>query len=837
MRGAGPEIQDETGSNCVAHKKFWSEPHFSGRKVGAVSKWADFRKGLLSLALTHWAEGIGLLFGLGMILLAFPLSEPEVKGAVVLASLSSLAAGAGAVAALRPDLKALTRSLATNHGARLGARTGLLAAVLGGGTIAAVTTFEGNPTTIKWLAAVMSILPSTLTGMIAGAWTAGLRAVPDPLAPNSIPPPEPRSWGWVVLAVHMILSGLGFLSPLFLHDFGRERRNRLAMANIPVAPARPVVAAEPKPVKVQEPPPPVVPATPPFVYEMEEGFKSAPVWRWEISRKETIPSLDLTHALAVSPDGTLLAWFEPSGGSGSINVLHLPSRRTIATSPGGVSVRDLEFAPESKRIVAVVNDSLRPLRIFDLESSRSFQLPRPAMAAIPDAPIRWWTEGEMAFFPSKDKPIPLELNTLRLGQPDSSNFWKAQTPEQKLAWSRDTGDLTGDRSWPYAILVPPLSYDESYPDRKEVWPVQEDDYFFALKDPKYPYQRVLHSVSVADGDRFVAPPDSGMVLHQHENQTSILYFRLRQAPKLCFKLEMPWPIADAPEGTALAEQIASHQLCAFICEPLVNPLNDKVIAPNRDKIKALVRFSDWKEQSAHLWIAEEYNPVADGDVIGDIHVWDGGKLKPAGPSIGQEWWAPLPKTAFTDEDPGLVAVTNRRELPGVSYDNGALVVSDSKSNLTRTAEAVPRPASVRESESLNEREEPDLGKSEPDDEDIRRFVHLHHEKAARGDVEGVVADYAEVVDHFSNGLVNRDFILRDETAYHAKLASQTEVVNGGILIIKMIEKNVYEARYPLKVRWTKANGESGGGVFGVELRVRMKGDSFEIIRHRSVKLP
>jgi hypothetical protein len=82
------------------------------------------------------------------------------------------------------------------------------------------------------------------------------------------------------------------------------------------------------------------------------------------------------------------------------------------------------------------------------------------------------------------------------------------------------------------------------------------------------------------------------------------------------------------------------------------------------------------------------------------------------------------------------------------------------------------------------------------DEKLFAFLLQHHAKSSRSDVNGLVADYGEKVDHFSHGIVDRAFIRKDELEYHAPGIKVTEEIFTRPNFSK-IATNAYSANYSI----------------------------------------
>jgi serine/threonine protein kinase len=66
--------------------------------------------------------------------------------------------------------------------------------------------------------------------------------------------------------------------------------------------------------------------------------------------------------------------------------------------------------------------------------------------------------------------------------------------------------------------------------------------------------------------------------------------------------------------------------------------------------------------------------------------------------------------------------------------------------------------------------------------EIEAFVFAHLNKSVNADISGMVADYADRVDYYENGMVDRSFIARDRQTYSAGWPSVKIVPVGGIRI-------------------------------------------------------
>ena len=49
--------------------------------------------------------------------------------------------------------------------------------------------------------------------------------------------------------------------------------------------------------------------------------------------------------------------------------------------------------------------------------------------------------------------------------------------------------------------------------------------------------------------------------------------------------------------------------------------------------------------------------------------------------------------------------------------------------------------------------------------EIEKFVEEHLRKSVNADISGMIADYADRVDYYENGIVDRSFIARDRQTF------------------------------------------------------------------------
>lgn len=116
---------------------------------------------------------------------------------------------------------------------------------------------------------------------------------------------------------------------------------------------------------------------------------------------------------------------------------------------------------------------------------------------------------------------------------------------------------------------------------------------------------------------------------------------------------------------------------------------------------------------------------------------------------------------------------------------------------------------------------------------LTKFLAEHHRKSSNGDVDGVVADYGAKVDHFTNGVVSRDFIRKDELEYHAPGSRVTETMIGQPKIERSAPGS-FTATYSINYHRIRPDGRWTKGVSDIELTIGMSDDQPYIVRQRAL---
>lgn len=115
---------------------------------------------------------------------------------------------------------------------------------------------------------------------------------------------------------------------------------------------------------------------------------------------------------------------------------------------------------------------------------------------------------------------------------------------------------------------------------------------------------------------------------------------------------------------------------------------------------------------------------------------------------------------------------------------------------------------------------------------IWNFVINHHKKINRGGPNMVIADYADQVNYFEHGTVDRSYIYRDEVVSREKFRGWSEVVMQPV-VIDELESDHYVAAYQIVYDANKPTGQHVSGVSQVYLFVRQFPDGLKIVSQQS----
>jgi hypothetical protein len=657
--------------------------------------------------------------------------------------------------------------------------------------------------------ALLGIPPAVFFGMAGGFITAMLRNPPPPSEPSGgASAARARPAGSALFTVIFVLSAVGYLSP-----FTISLRPKL----------RPIVVAPVVRPVVESP----ASAPPKWSYRKSKSFDSAEAESIDLNDRRTVGALADELPVALAPNGCNFAYCVRRNDGLSIEVHDLVTLDTIGRCSVAAEPTSFAWSPDSRRLLFVTEQRGRHLAVFDPAENRLYPLPQPKDARLPDGLPVWWESTEVLFIDRNRVVTALDLETLRAGPAEENLKWKSLSKEQQDDVERRVFvHLPSTPRWRMALRGFVHDYDMSTKD--PVWRTNEH-LQFALVHPQKSYARIFPNIDAAVGDSFVAAEDGTKLMRLRNHEAEVFYFDTRTPPSLVYRITMP----NAPDSS-LSNQLAKKMVCVFVCAPLINPLNGKTVGPIREQVKALGRIAKWSEKDADVWIDEEYFPVQAGDVIADLHTWDERHPIGAGQLGQDEWWTTIEAVTPSSDIPTLkeAAPLDRALIVKMSTTRGADRLESVEASRPRKVEPVtnsppvappPPPAFIPPKASDVPQEVSSA---------LLTFIHMHHLKSSRGDVDGMLEDYAERVDHFNHGIVDRNFIRKDELEYHAPGVRLTETLRELPAFERLADGSI-SASYTIAYERHRPDGHWAKGLADISLTIELTPSGPKIVRQRS----
>lgn len=731
---------------------------------------------------------------------------------LLILTLSSIS---GLVAVVIAKKQLTSRFHAPGEAGRLGIRAGLFCALWAGGVLTLLATLDAGGAESAaldralrgrmWMVlavSLASLLPSVLSGFAGGLIGGRIAAA---TWPTSQPTREVDVIPWlrwakvstVGLAVLALASPFTFLGRALVID------------------PPPVVAA---PQIKPSPPTP-----PPFRYEPPIGIKSAKMGEIQPDFTKVIPNVQSPCPVALSPDGSMIAFGDSAGAQPSVGIYDLHSFTKVASIPVLAFPHGLlAWSPDQKSLACTIGDGqTRRVWILRIASGTAIELPRPPGRDVPAGDLFWWQNDELAFFPNDEAPLAFDLQKLLLVPLDESpSFKKLDDTSRRLwmegpraSWPEQTGWKLGVRTL-IKSAVPPARREPDGP-----WQFSGQS-VCAYTHPKLPLAFGFKSLGVDDGDKIICSPDGSKLMRLLNGKIEVTFMKKAVCPDLVYEVEMPLPL-DEIEGTGWKNQVEEKLLCLIIYAPLKNPLNNVVVGPDYTQVRALARLLEWKGRRAFFIVQTHDGGVQPGDVASTLHYWEPDKMSEWKPTSTRSWWAEIKAASLPlpDKLPGL----ETPQLLDLIQEPSTLLV-------TKAVEkpSTPPPQKVLETPAPAPISPPALAHSE---QDVKAFLTEHHAKASRGDLAGMIADYDTVVDFLDKGLLTREAIGADEQSHRAKWPVGNEKIVGEMRLTR--EGENWQIEYMIEFYNENAAGEWHRGRADLTLRLKGGGKSLSITSQRA----
>jgi hypothetical protein len=286
---------------------------------------------------------------------------------------------------------------------------------------------------------------------------------------------------------------------------------------------------------------------------------------------------------------------------------------------------------------------------------------------------------------------------------------------------------------------------------------------------------------------------------------------------------------ESPQAEVLKKALGEKKLCAFVFAPVINPLNNKVVGAEYHIPKATVRFISWEDTSAEVWVQDEYAPIESSDVASVLHTWEKREAKPVANERASAWWTITGENGKAQ----ITAVPPKKDAPWIEI--GSQVQPHVEGQTFAFDVVRPPPESLPVVASPNPPINP-LPSSVPVGNSARaivNFITLHHQKSSNRDVDGMMADYAERVEHFKAGVVDRAYIRAEEEEYHAPGYTISERLRGAVRLSE-VEHDRVLAEYELQFLRVGPDASWTKGAADVTLEIQTTPQGLRIVKQNSV---
>ncbi len=741
---------------------------------------------------------------------------------LVASSLTGLVVGAVASANAEPGSEQGFKETAT----RAGFVTALVAAAI---LVIRTTVLHAVPGQVTGLAlltlfhAVVTLLPATLfamfTGGLSGAGSIAFRGNPDLGRP-----------AFTFQPIHALYIGcaLAFLAPFAPSFVSRPEPPRIVVST-PRPTPRPAVSAEPL---VTSPP------EPPFAYKIPAGFGLAEGARVQVLTQKALSDIDSASPVLLSPNGRLLAFRSESAQPPRLVIFDLDafSEKARINLPGSPSA--LAWSPDGERLAAILRgDDGRMVAIAVPAEQRIIPLPRPESSAILDGGISWPVTDEVVLHPPGQPALALNLDRLELRPLSSAGFFTTLADAKKKEVSVLPGATVGQTAkWSFGLAWAVTAAGSHFVEGKPEFQSAAAP-GLAVTDRTNGARTHLREVAIAGEQRAIFAPDGTKAVVVQGSDATVYYFGLRDLPSAVRRFDTKLKIEDFPQKEEIRKQLEGKQLCAFVSAPLLNPLNNKVVGAMGSQVKGIVRFLSWEGSAATVVMQEEFAPIGSGDVASVLHTWEKSELKVLADKAAPDWWAGL--GAQVDASGEAAALANGYPhleigpslssrsgtyghwMPSEPWSHGSEVRSSQPSRSTfRPAEQPPLPPAT-------------IPAPQNYAAIIGQFIVRHHEKSTAGNLDSLMRDYGDRVEHYQAGVISRDAVRAEEIKYHAPGYRVTERVRGRVQFRRLSPSRT-EAKYELIFLRVKPDGSWATGAADVMLEIEMTTAGPLIVKQNSV---
>ena len=568
--------------------------------------------------------------------------------------------------------------------------------------------------------------------------------------------------------------------------------------------------------------------------------------QWRLLKQREVSGVD-ESTLALSPDDRYVACVARE--QQAVQVIDLRTEAIWRVKLPG-KVEHFSFHPSGERLlVACRVDEDRFYGVVDIRGGQVTMLPKPRKGMVPAGTPFWWKDNKVLIVQNQDRLI-LNLDNLEIDDAAQDEEWKSLDPliQQKL--TREVVPALMDKArWQWEVRrfirrseLPEIA-------GQSQWPLTLER-CLAISHPLLDCMTVFPSLDVKEGERLCSTRDGSVVLHPVGGVLHLYYFDVEPLPDLVWKIVMPHSPEEGEHAKDVIRALEGGQLAALVYRPMINPLNQKVVGPLREEALGVMRFLEWKGKEATVYLWQRRSPIKEGDIIADVcSLTDEPEGELLTLNTPHRWWSRLPSTNGGSLTPPKASLRHEQTsvLKKRESEQSAVQVAreaaerrkreeeesaSSRMAAEKTAAMEAARKAAAEKAALTDEVAPKLKDM------IVRFVAAHHKKSLEGDVKGMVADYADKVDYFTNGLVDRAWILRDEATYHNAHLMFEERVIGDVTVKHSTQGDGYAVSYDLRLQAQNMGTRKPiDGVFSVRMVITHTSEGMRIILQHSEKKP
>lgn len=749
------------------------------------------------------ALGAGLA-GFAMAFAGRSLFASSGRAMWVLLSIVLIAAVSASVAVALLHLNKLPRESGLHLAGKTGGRAGLMAAYLAAAFLITGLHLGNVPGLLHgWLAAVQSVLPGALAGILAALGTASGSKFSEVETASRAFKAEAGGRGWIAGVVALGL--FGFASPLILHAPSISLNVEAASSPRIIASAPPVRSEPERAPSPSIPPAPVIPA---FEFKPDPELAKARPESWDLSEIRPLPDVDTGGAVALSPDQSELACLETGSDGNTVMLMNLRTLRRERSWRVGGRVSFIAFSTDGTRLAVLRAGNSPELSLLGMDGSEA---PFPVVEPLPEPNlgIEWRKESEISFH-SRGKLVKvLNLDTLLLSD-DAGKGFSQEVPKTD-AWQFTLMPLFQN-----AALPPPAGGDKNW--RLSWAPC------VALSHPAEDLIRLFPGLGVSEGERFLFTKDGNILVRLGRKGAFACYFKQQAPLSLDYEVTMPHEPDKFPAGSPFREKEGFTSLRVMAYAPMLHPLSRKCLGPDRSRILGRARIVSWEGSKVKLRMTEFTGRLLADSVFADPHIADGSSLELIALETPHRWWAEANQSASpTPAPPDVAGLPSNR----FKVDRGAFAPGDFEWPLKRPS-FPPLPSASSRTSSKGYPAAPGAA-TEPDTESVRSFVLEHHRKASAGDWAAVGRNYDVSVNYFEKGFINPNAVMEDLREYHTKFRVKETVTEP--LQIRELRNGTVEVRYELVSEITSQATPYDRKNTKVVLTLRRTSEGFRILAH------